>query len=130
MARNTPFHLQRILLINGRHRIDLAVTRRAAYTLCHVNAMIKIYVLRKVVNALPLDRLVLAKARPDGLKIRAVVPQLAVAIHTRLRRRHTRSRSRFNRRMTVAAIDAVVPDVVFVTELNWLLFLEKLSGEI
>jgi hypothetical protein len=32
--------------------------------------------------------------------------------------------------MTVAAIDAVVPDVVFVTELNWLLFLEKLSGEI
>lgn len=89
MARETPFHLQRILLINGRHFVYLAVTRRTANTFCYVNAVVEIRKLRKVVNALPFDGFVIAEACPDGLEIWAVSPDLTVAVHAGLRRRHT-----------------------------------------
>src|SRR5207249_1795876 len=88
MARYAPFHLERVLLEYGRHVVDLSVTGRTANALCNVNTVVKIGEFRQVVDAFPFDRLVVAKARPHWLEIRAVVPYLAVAIHARLRRRH------------------------------------------
>ena len=89
VARETPFHLERVFLVDRRHIVDLSVARRTADALCYVDAVIEIREFGKVVDAFPLDRLVIAIAGADGFEIRAVGPYLTVAIHARLRRRHS-----------------------------------------
>ena len=42
MARETPFHLERIFLIDGRHVVDLSVTGRTSDSLCDVDTVIEI----------------------------------------------------------------------------------------
>src|SRR5262249_23528684 len=130
MARHTPLHLKRVLLIDRGHVVDLAVTRRAADTLRHVNAVIEVNEFREVVDTLSLDRLVLTETRAHRFQIRTVVPQLAVAVHAGLRRRHSRGGRGFDRLMTISAIDAVIADVMFVAELNGLLFFEITTRDI
>src|ERR1044072_3927346 len=53
MARETPFHLQRVLLENRRHVVDLSMACRTTDSLCYVDTVIEISELRKVVNAFP-----------------------------------------------------------------------------
>jgi hypothetical protein len=130
MACDTPFHLKRIFLIDGRHLIDASVTSGAANAFCHVNTVIEVHELRKIMNPLPLDRFVFAKARPDRFKIWAVIPQLAVTVHACLGRRHTRRRSCLDRGVAIAAINAVIADVVFMTELDRLLLFEELTCQV
>ena len=89
VTAKTPFHLQGILLKDRRHIIDLAMARRTTNAFCYVDAVIKIGEFRKVVYAFPFDRFIVAKACPDGFQIRAVGPDLAVAIHAGLSRRNT-----------------------------------------
>ena len=84
VACETPFHLQSIFLINCRHIIDLPVTGRTPNAFSYMYAVVKICEFRKIVDAFPLDRLIIAEARPDRFEIRAVGPYLAMAIHTRL----------------------------------------------
>lgn len=130
VASQAPFHLKRILLINSRHIVDLSVTGRTADAFSYVNAVVEIRIFRQVVNPFPFDRLVVLKAVADGGKVWAVGPDLAVAVHTGLRWRHASRSGRFDRRVAIAAIDAVVANVVFVAELNWLLFFDKLPGQV
>ena len=130
MASYAPFHLQSVFLINGWHVVDLAVARRTSDTLCNVNAVIEICKFGQIVNAFPLDRFVVSEARSNRFKIFAVGPQLAVAIHTRLCGRHAGTRRGFDGRMAIAAVDAVVADVVFMAELNRLLFFQISAGQI
>ncbi len=130
VARDAPFHLQRVFLINGGHVVDLAVTRRAPDALCDVNAVIEIREFGQVVNAFPLDRFVVAEAGPHRLKIRAVGPDLAVAVHAGLRRRHPGRCGRLHCLMAITAIDPVVADVMLMAELHRLLLLQKSVGEI
>lgn len=125
-----PLHLQRILFVNGRHLIDRSVTGRAADALCDVNAVVEIDVLRKVVNAVPFDRLVVTEARSNRLKIWSIGPKLAVTVHTRLGRGHAGRCRRLDRLVTITAIDAVIAHVVLVRELHWLLDLEILPGQV
>lgn len=127
---DTPFHLQRILFVNGRHLIDRPVTGRAAYALCDVNAVIEIDVFRKVVNAIPLDRLVVTETCSYRLQIWGIGPKLAVTVHTRLGRGHTGRCRRLDRLVAITAIDAVVAHVVLVRELHWLLDLEILPRQV
>jgi len=126
----TPFHLQSILLKDRGHVIDLAMTRRTSDALRHVYAVIKIGEFRKVVHAFPFDRFVVTKTRPDRFKIWTVRPDLAVAVHTRLCRRHSGGRGRLDRRMAVSAVYTVVADVMFMAELNGLLPFHIPTGEI
>ena len=79
-------------------------------------------------HAFPLERLAGAKTRAHGFEIRTVGPDLFVAIHARRGRRHSRGRGRFDGRVTVTAIDAVVADMMFMTELDWLLSFNPLAG--
>ena len=130
MARDAPLHLQRVLLKNRRHIVDLPVARRTADALCDVNAVIEIRVFGQVVNAFPLDRFIVAKACTNRLEIRAVGPELAMAIHAGLRRRHSRGGSRLDRLMAISAIDAVIADVMFMAELHRLLLFEISPGQI
>lgn len=130
VAGKAPFHLERIFLIDSRHIVDLAVASRTSNALCNVNTMVEIGVLGQVVHPLPLDRLIIAEARPNRFQIRAVCPDLRVTIHTRLGRRHTCRGRRFDRRVAIAAIDAVVTDMVFVAELDRLLLFEITARQI
>lgn len=121
MTRDAPFHLKGVLLVNSRHLIDRAVTGRTAHTFRHMNAVVEVGEFRQVVNTLPLNGLVLSETRTDRLKIRLIRKELAMAVHTRLCRGHTGRRGRFDRLMTVTAIDAVIAYVVLVAELHRLL---------
>src|SRR5690606_28270590 len=61
VARKAPFHLERILLIDRGHIVNLAVASRTPDSLCNVNAVVEVGVLRQVVNAFPFNRLVIAE---------------------------------------------------------------------
>jgi len=130
MARDAPFHLQCVLLKDRRHIVDLPVTGRTADALCYMNAVVKVGELGKVVHAFPLDRLIVTKARSHRLEIRAVVPDLAVAVHAGLCRRHAGRGRGFNGLVTISTVDAVVPRVMFMTELNGLLLFEVTPRDI
>ena len=127
VTSDAPLHLKRIFLEDDRHVVYRTVAGRTAYAFSDVNTMVKIRVFGQIVNLFPLDRFVISETRPDGLKIGAVRPDLAVTIHTCLRRRHACRRRRFNRLVTIAAIDAVVADMVLMAELNRLLLFQIAS---
>lgn len=130
VARYAPFHLQRFFLEDGRHVIDLAVTGRAPDALRHMDTVVKISVFGQLVHTFPLDRLIIAEAGPDRLKIRAVRPYLAMAVHTRLSRRHSCGGGCLDCLVAISTIDTVVAYVMFVAELDRLLYLVIASGKV
>jgi len=83
MTFQTPFHLQRLRLMDHRHVVNAAVTRRTADTFFYVNAVIEVGVIRKIVYANPLDRFSSAETRAHGLKVWTVGPDLFVTVHAR-----------------------------------------------
>jgi len=130
VTRYTPLHLQRIHLVNSRHIVDLAVTGRAADALGNMDTMIEIGVFRQIVYAGPFYRLIVTKTRPDGFEIRAVGPDLSVAVHAGLGRRHPGRSRGLNRRMTISAIYTVIPRMVLMAKLHGLLFFDIYAGEV
>ena len=86
--------------------------------------MIEIGEVRQIVHAYPFKRLAGLEACAHRLEIRTVGPNLLVAIHADRSRRHSGRRRCLDTRMAITAIDAVIADVMFVTELNWLLALD------
>ena len=127
MTLQTPLHLQRRCLIEDRHVVDPPVTRRTTDTLLNVNAVIEIRVVRQVVNSDPLDRLAVFETRAHPFEVWTLGPDLLVTVHARRGRWQSGGRRSFHRRMTVTAVDAVVADVMFVTELNRLLSFDPLT---
>jgi len=124
----TPLHLQRLRLEENRHLVDAPVTRRASDTFFHVNTVIEVGVVRQVVHANPLDRLPRAETRAHRFEIWTVSPDLFVAVHARRGRRQAGGCRRLNGSVTVAAVDTVITDVMFMTELNGLLTFDPLPG--
>lgn len=94
------------------------MTGRAADAFVHVNAVIEIDEVGKIVNSSPLDRLAGPPAFADRLEIRAVSPDLRMAVHTGLGRRDPGIAELLDGSVAVAAVDAVISDVMFVAELN------------
>ena len=127
MTIKAPFHLQRLRLRHDRHLIDAPVTSRATDTLVHMNRMIEISEVRQVMHAHPFQRSSRFVAVTDWFEIWTVGPNLFVAIHADGRRRHARRGGRLDRSVTVTAIDAVIADVMFMAELDWLLALDPLA---
>jgi hypothetical protein len=121
MTLEAPFHIQRRDLISQRHQIDSSVTSRTPDAFVHVNAVIEIDEIGKVVNSRPLDRLARAPALSDRFQIRAVRPDLRMAVHAGPGRRNPGKRELLHRRVTIAAIYSVIANVVLMTELNGLL---------
>jgi hypothetical protein len=130
MAIDAPSHIQRRCLEDQRHLIDGSVARGTAYAFRHVDAVIEIHVVGQPMHAHPVDRLVGAVAFAHGLKISNVVEEHRVAIHAGLGRRYAGGRGTLYARVAVAAIDAVVADVVLVAELNRLVARDVLIGQI
>lgn len=117
MTLHAPLHLQRCHLIHQRHVVHLPVAGGAADAFVDVYAVVEIGEVRQVVNPHPLDWLVVAQRCAHRFKIRTVSPDLRVAVHTGLRRRQSGRSRGLHTRMTVAAIYAVVADVMLMTEL-------------
>src|SRR6185436_11478481 len=79
-------------------------------------------------NPYPLQRFPGLKAGAHRFEIGTVSPDLFMTGHTDLSRRHACRCRSLNRCMAITAINAVVADVVFMTELNGLLALDVLPG--
>lgn len=111
-----PFHVKSVLLPGERHLVHLAVACRATDAFVHVDAVVEIDEIGKIVDAIPPDRNARGKTLPDRLQQRGLCPELRMAGHARFRGRHARVVGILNGRVTVTAIDAETIDVVLVTE--------------
>jgi hypothetical protein len=95
-----------------------------------VNTVIEIDEIRQVVHPRPPQRLARPPALPDRFEILARREELRVAIHAGLGRRDAGARQRLNRRVTVAAVDPVITDMVTMRKLHRLLFGHKCLGDV
>ena len=86
MAFQTPIHLHGCDLIDQRHQVNAPVTGRTAHAFLHVDAVVEINIIGKVVDALPEDWFVIAPAFTDDGQIGAVGEELRMAIHAGLGR--------------------------------------------
>ena len=111
-----PIHIERIFPPRERHRVDSAVTGGATNALVDMNAMIEINKTGKVVDSGPLNRLAGAKTLAHRLQHRTIRPDLTMTIHAGLGRRNTRERTLLYRSVAIAAVDAIVADVMFVAK--------------
>ena len=93
----------------------------AADALLHVNAVIEVDVIGKIVNLGPADRFVGLEAVTDRLERGAVDPDLRVAVHAGLGWRDHGMLRVLNAGVAVAAIDAHGARVVRMAEGNGLL---------
>src|SRR5206468_9032347 len=118
MTLDAPFHLERLLLPHQRHAIDRTVAGRASDPFVHVNAVVKVDEIGQIVDARPLDRSAGPEALAHRLEERTVRKDLRVTVHAGARRGNAGERRILNRRVTVAAIDAVARHVALVAELD------------
>ena len=116
MAAETPLHLQAFLLVHQRHLIDRTMARVATDALGHMNAVVEIDEVGKLVDAGPLQRLAAAIAGSDGLEELRVGPDLRVAIHAGLGRRNAGKARGLDRGVAVTAVDAESGHVVLMAE--------------
>lgn len=100
---------------------------RTADALVHMNRVIEIRKVRKVVDANPFQRLARLETCAHGFKIRTVGPDLFMAIHAHRGRRHARGGRSLDRRVAIAAINTVVANVMLMTELDRLLAFDPLA---
>src|SRR6266849_4549786 len=121
MAIQAPLHQQSIGLEYQRHLVDLPVARRTAHALIDMNAVIEIDEISQAVNFDPLDGFIAAIALADGLQVGCIIEKHRMAVHAGLRGRDAGNGGNFHAGMTVAAVNAVVADVMLVAELHRLL---------
>lgn len=121
MTGKAPLHLKRFGLPRQRHQINSPVTGRASYAFINVDAVIEIDEVGQVMHARPLNRFSGSPAFKDRLKVRAVCEQNRVAIHAGRSRRNACEGGSLDRRVAIAAINAVVADVMLMAELHGLL---------
>jgi len=80
----TPTHVQRLRLVDNRHGGEIAVARRATYTLGYVDAVIEINKLGYVMNLVPLHGDIFGIAATDEFELGALGQHLRVTTHTGL----------------------------------------------
>ena len=130
MAVQAPLHQERVGLKHQRHLVDLAVAGGAADAFVDVNAVIEIGEIGQAMHFHPLDGFVGAVAVAHRLEVAGVVVKHGMAVHARLRWRNAGDRGGFHAGVAVAAIDAVVADVMLMAELHGLLTGNVLARQI
>src|SRR6185312_14165205 len=116
MAIETPTHIKGGRLARQRHVTDRAVTFGAADAFGDMDAVIEIDVVRQGVDALPAQRLMLREALPHRCQDESIRPDLRVAGHAGLGRRHAGIPCHLDRGVTVATIEAEAAHMMLVTE--------------
>jgi hypothetical protein len=127
MTLETPFHLQRISLRNHGHLIDSTVAGRTADAFVHMNRVIEISEVRKIVDANPLQRLTRLETGANRFQVRTVGPDLFMTIHAHCGRGHARRRCSLDGCVAITAIDTIIANVMLMAELNRLLALDPLA---
>jgi hypothetical protein len=118
MAFEAPVHVQRVFAPHQRHFVHTTVTRRTTDAFVNVNAVIEVNEARQIMNARPLDRAIRAEALAHRRQHGAVRPDLRMAVHADLGCGYAGERARLDGGVAVTAIDAVVADVMLMTERN------------
>src|SRR6185436_2553825 len=106
MAVEAPFHVQRLRLVELVHLVDAPVAGDAAHALRDVDLMVEVHEVRQIVDLDPLERRLRREALAHRLEIRAVAPDLRVAVHAGLRRWDVRHRGALDAGVAVPAVDA------------------------
>jgi hypothetical protein len=83
-----------------------------------MDAVVKVDKIRQVVDPRPLKRFSGKETGADRLQKLSISPDLRMAAHARLSRREASEGRSLDRTVTIAAVNAVVADMVFVTERN------------
>jgi hypothetical protein len=130
VAIQAPGHKQWRSLKDQRHLIDGAVASGAANALIYMDAVIEIRKIREAVDFDPLNGAVSAVAFANRFEVSGIVEEDRVAIHAGFRGGDACNRRSFDSRMTIAAINAVIADMMFVAELHGLLAGDVLIGQI
>jgi len=118
MAIEAPLHIESGRLKQQGHLVYLTVACGAADALVYVNAVIEIDVVSQAMHFHPFDGFIRAIAFADRFEVGGVIEEHGMAIHAGFRGRNAGVGGTFYAGMTVAAIDAIIPGVVFVAELN------------
>src|ERR1051325_2354001 len=116
MTTQTPFHQERVLPPSQGHLIDRPVTGRAADSLVHMDVVLEIGEVGKIIDADPLNGFITSKTLADRLQYRILGEYLRVTTHASFGRGDPGEGRVFDAGMTVAAIDPVVAYMVFVAE--------------
>ena len=116
MAIEAPPHLEIGVLRHERHFVDATVTSLTADALLHMDAVIEVDEIGKVMHFDPGDGLIGAIAGANRFESRAVDPDLRVAVHAGFRRRDRRESGSLNRAVTITTVNAHRADVVRVAE--------------
>jgi len=130
VAIDAPLHVHVLGFPSQRHLIHASVAGFASHSLVHMNAVIEIHEIRKVVDAVPTNRLVFPKTRPHRLQHVAFCPDLLVAIHANRGRRNTGKIRNLDRGMAVSAIDTKTADMMRMTKGDWLIRRYSFAGDI
>jgi hypothetical protein len=130
VAFHAPLHKQGVGLEDQRHLIDLPVASRAAHALIDMNAVIEISKIGQAVNFDPLDRFIAPVALANRFEVGGSVVEHGMAVHAGLGWRNAGHGGSLHAGMTVAAVDAVIANVMLVAELHRLLTRNVLPRQI
>ena len=106
MALQTPAHAQPLDLRDLLHLVDPAVTRNAAHAASNMGAMVKIGIVRQIVDLDPVDRVAGGRALADRRQLGAIGRDDGVAVHAHRGGRNRGKSGIFDRGVAVAAVDA------------------------
>src|SRR6186997_2330584 len=118
VALEAPFHKKCVFPPGHGNLINRAVACRTLNAAMHMNAVIEIDKIRKVVDASPFERPIFTKTGAHRFERRAVRPDLRMTVHANLRGRNSSKRTVLHGGMAVTAIDSDAGYVVLVTERN------------
>ena len=121
MAVDAEAHREAVRLVQQRHFVDLAVTFGAPDTLCDVDGVVEVYVIRQVVDAVPDERCIVGKTVTYWRQDRCIRPDLRMARHAGIGRWHARVAGSLDRCVTEATVEPEAVDMVLVTERDRLL---------
>lgn len=85
MAIQTPTHALWLVVIDDIHVIDVAVATHATHAAIHMHRVVKINVIRRVVNSHPRQRLAGFPSGFERGEFRIVLLDLRMAVHASLR---------------------------------------------
>ena len=121
MAVQAPFRLQRVLRVHQRHLVDAPMAACAANALVHMDGVIEVDKIRKVVNLGPDKAFAGGPAVPHRLQQLGVGPDLRVTVHAGARGRNAGVARFLHCGVTVLALQAEALNVMLVAEGNRLL---------
>jgi hypothetical protein len=116
MTAQAPVHIERVDFVSQGHQVHPAVACRTPHPLVDMNAVVEKDKIGKVVYARPHQGFPCAIALAHGLQHLCVSPDLRMAAHARFGGWDAGEGRSFYSGVTIPAVDAVIRDVMPMTE--------------